>query len=70
MKEIKIPFYIGQPVYYKTDDDQKKHLVTGIIIRSTGIIVEVSREGIKDEAYDFELTTEANQLLKLGIETN
>ncbi|AOR28738.1 hypothetical protein FORMB_16990 [Formosa sp. Hel1_33_131] len=68
MKELKIPFSIGQTVFFKTDEEQKKHIVTGIIIRSTGIVIEVSSNGYEVSAYDFELTTKQNVLVKLGID--
>ena len=70
MKEIKLPFYLGQYVFFKTDEEQRKHIVTGIIIRSTGIVIEVSDSGIKSEVYDFELTAKENVLLKIGINEN
>ncbi|MBD0822629.1 hypothetical protein [Aestuariibaculum marinum] len=68
MEEIFIPFSIGQTVYFKTDEEQRKHLVTGIIIRKTGIIIEVSDKGLTSEVYDFELTAKENILIKMGIE--
>jgi len=68
MKELTIPYYIGQPVYFKTDDEQKKYLITGIIIRSTGIVLEVSNNGYEVSAYDFEISTKQNVLVKLGID--
>lgn len=70
MKEIKLPFYIGQPVFFKTDEEQKRHIVTGIIIRHTGLMIEVSDSGLKSEVCDFELTAKENVLLKMGIDEN
>ena len=67
MKEIDIPFYVGQTVYFKTDEEQKKHLVTGIIIRDTGIVLELSNNGYVVCAYDFEVSAEHNMLVKLGV---
>jgi len=68
MKKLTIPYYIGQWVYFKTDDEQKRYLITGIIIRSTGIVLEVSNNGYEASAYDFEICTKQNVLVKLGID--
>ena len=46
---------------------KKKHLVTGIIIRDTGIVLELSNNGYVVCAYDFEVSAEQNVLVKLGV---
>lgn len=67
MKQINIPYYLGQFVYFKTDEDQKKHIVVGIIIRNEGLCLEVSHNGEVKLVYDFEVTTQSDLLVKLGI---
>lgn len=68
MKEITVPFCIGQIVYFKTDEEQRKYFVTGISIRPDGVSFKVSNNGYETDAYDFELTTKEDTLLKLGID--
>lgn len=53
-------FEIGQEVYLKTDDDQKKRMVCEINVKQTGIIYRLSC-GIADSwHYDFEITADIN----------
>ncbi|WP_142783362.1 hypothetical protein [Changchengzhania lutea] len=67
MNEIKVPFQIGQTVYLITDEEQKIHIVVGIIIRKEGVKIAVSNNGYEIEVYDYELTSIQNTLIKLGI---
>ncbi|MDB0600318.1 hypothetical protein PL373_13200 [Tenacibaculum maritimum] len=68
MKEINIPFNIGQVVFLKTDDEQKKHFVTGIKIRQGGVVYSISHNGYEVDVFDFEISVKENVLIKLGID--
>lgn len=69
MKEIILPFSIGQVVYFKTDNEQLKFTVTAITIRPTGMMIEIGRNEEYFHVYDFELTANENTLIKLGIQS-
>jgi hypothetical protein len=53
-----VTFQIGDEVYRKTDEDQSKCFVTGIIFRPSGVVYLVSSYGCEEEYYDFELSKE------------
>lgn len=61
-------FEIGQTVYLKTDEDQRKHLVTRIILEASNIVYEISCNGYRNEVYDFEISGEVDKNIKMGIE--
>ena len=69
MSEIKIPYTIGGLVFFKNDEEQKEYFITGIIIRKTGIVLELSHCGYETTAYDFEVSTERNILITLGLQS-
>jgi hypothetical protein len=54
---------IGDVVFLKTDTDQKKRLVTGINIRSTGMVYLLSCGVDESYHYDFEITEEIDVLI-------
>ena len=56
-------YKIGGVVYLKTDIDQRKRLVTGINIRSAGIVYLLSCGVEESYHYDFEITEDVNVLI-------
>ena len=54
--EIKTKHSIGDFVYLITDEDQKKRIITGIIIRPSGVIYYVSCGEVETTHYDIEIT--------------
>jgi hypothetical protein len=54
--EIKTKYSIGDFVYLITDEDQKKRIITGIIIRPSGVIYYVSCGDAETTHYDIEIT--------------
>lgn len=58
--ESMIKYRIGEPVFFKTDNDQQEHIVTGYIIRPGAVIYLVSNNGYETRCYDFEITSEKN----------
>lgn len=59
-KWIDLAFEIGQEVYLKTDDDQKKRIVCEVNLKQTGVIYRLCC-GIADSwHYDFEITVDIN----------
>lgn len=61
-------FEIGQTVYLKTDEDQRKYFVTRIIIEVGNMVYEISNNGFRTEVYDFEISDQPDQNIKMGIE--
>lgn len=51
---------IGDVVYLKTDEMQQPYLVRGIIIRSTGVLYELSQSSFVSEHYIFEISKQRN----------
>lgn len=51
-------FEIGQEVYLKTDSDQKRRIITGILMRQSGIIYELYEGKSGSWHYDFEISLE------------
>jgi hypothetical protein len=59
-------FDIGQGVYLATDDEQLKRLVTSIHVHPNNQIVYYLTCGSSvSEHYDFEITSEVNELIKV-----
>jgi hypothetical protein len=54
-----VTFQIGDEVYIKSDDDQMRGFVTGILFRASGVCYFVRSGGnAETEHYDFELSKE------------
>lgn len=69
MKVLKIPveFTFGDEVYLKTDTEQTKRIVTNIILKPKDIVYMVSASGYDDSYhYDFELSSEKDEVLKVS----
>jgi hypothetical protein len=64
---IKNKYEIGDPVYLVTDGEQVIGQVIGIIVTPIGIMYNVRFDCEVMEVYDIEITSEPNQLTKLGI---
>jgi hypothetical protein len=54
---------LGQVVYFKIDAEQVPYMVTGIMVRSSGLTYFVSYCGTEVVAWEYEITTEKNVLL-------
>ena len=55
---FRFEFAIGQLVYYRTDPEQNPHLVTGVVIRATHHVFELSLGTEVSYASAFELQEE------------
>jgi hypothetical protein len=66
-KEINFALDIGQSVYIKTDPDQKECIVTGLVIRQSGIHYLVMFDTRESEHYNFELSEERDMNKVLNI---
>lgn len=51
-----LSFSIGNEVYLKTDPDQLKRIVTGVMIRPNGISYGLTSSTIESWHYDFEIS--------------
>lgn len=60
---IEIKYGFGQPVYLVTDEEQKKRIVTSIIITPKDVIYELYCATECSKHYDFEISTEKNILI-------
>ena len=60
MRITETKYDIQDVVYLVTDQDQLQRIVTGIWIRPTGLMYEVSCAGTLVYAYEFELWHEKN----------
>lgn len=58
-------YEIGDEVYLKTDFDQLLRIVTGIIVRPSCVVYELSQGSANSEHYDFEISREINELIKV-----
>ena len=56
-------FNIGDVVYLKTDNDQKKRLVTGFTIRKNTTLYILSCDVTESYHYDFEITCDVDVLI-------
>jgi hypothetical protein len=63
---IKTDLEWGQVFYMKSDPEQVEHRLTGVIIRpGKAVKFILSHQGDECEVYDFEASTEIDQLKKL-----
>jgi len=58
--KIESKFDIGQIVFLATDSEQRARIVTGIIIRPSGIIYYLTCGSEETTHYDIEFTLEKN----------
>lgn len=57
-------FNIGDYVYLKTDEEQKKRIVTGIGIKSAGLLIYQVCCGVEyTDHYEFEMSETKNVLI-------
>jgi len=61
--DIKTKFDIGQIVFLATDSEQRARIVTGIIIRPSGIIYYLTCGSEETTHYDIEFTLEKNYII-------
>jgi hypothetical protein len=60
-------FKIGQTVYLKTDPEQYEHIITGIMVRTSGLVYELSFCDKTTDHYEFEITADIDNDKKLGF---
>jgi len=60
-----LTYDIGDVVYIKTDEFQKKRVVTGISIKHNGVIYVVTHCTDESYHYDFELSRSEDLLMKI-----
>jgi hypothetical protein len=66
MMVIDNKYEIGEDVYLKTDLDQQLRIVTAIHVHPSGQIIYVLAYGtMASEHYDFEISREVNELIKM-----
>ncbi len=58
-------FKIGQSVYLKTDPEQFERIVFGIYVQQSGLIYELACGEKTSKHFDFEITSEINELKKI-----
>jgi len=63
-KTYKFEHNIGDIVYLRTDINQYQRIITGITIRTAGVLYSVGCGMDESFHYAFELTTEANVLMR------
>jgi hypothetical protein len=66
MMVINNKYNIGDFVYLITDPDQYKRIVTGINVSFSGIMYEVSFGERETPHYEFELSDQINELIKVS----
>lgn len=65
MMVIENKYRLEQIVYLKTDIDQLQRIVTAISARQGSIIYELSCGDKTSSHYDFEMSEEENELIKM-----
>jgi hypothetical protein len=58
-------FKIGDIVFLKTDSEQLPRIVTGILLRNECYIYYLSNTITETTHYDFEISIEVNELVKM-----
>ena len=53
-------YEFGDVVYLKTDPDQRERIVTGLLIRNTHVMYELSYNEITSFHFDVEISKERN----------
>lgn len=68
-KVLRPAFWFGDIVFLKTDQEQKKRIVTDIEFRANELtaVYHVNSDGIQTAHYEFELTTERNEMMAMGV---
>jgi hypothetical protein len=64
---IKNKFDIGQPVFLVTDPEQVPGMVVYITVVPNGLLYGVRFDTEVLELHDIEITTEVNDIIRLGI---
>ncbi len=62
---IKNEYNIGDFVYIKTDPHQERGIITGIILSPGTILYRVSIKTSTNDFYEFELSSEVDELIKV-----
>lgn len=57
--------YLGDICYLKTDPDQRKRIVVGIMLKPGAILYELAMGGSLTLHYDFEVSKEEDKLMKM-----
>ena len=61
--EIKTKYDIGHVVFLITDSEQKSRLITGILIRPSGVVYYLISGDSETQHYDLEIAKEKNYVL-------
>ena len=67
-KKVEVPFQFGETAYIKHDIEQLPRMVTGLSLRSNGWVIELSQGLDVSSHWEFEVSRDENQSVKLGIE--
>ncbi|MDO6389016.1 hypothetical protein Q4E40_02670 [Pontibacter sp. BT731] len=59
---------LGDLVYLATDPDQSQRMVTAVKFGGSSMLYTVSCGTQDSEHYEYELTTERNESIRLGLE--
>lgn len=59
-------YELRQEVYLRTDMDQLKRIVTAITIRHTGLLYELSCGERNSSHYEFEISGEVDETIKIS----
>jgi len=62
---ITTKFDIGSIVYLITDKEQLPRMVTGIVIKASGIIYELDQGTTSTRHYEIEMSDTINELIKV-----
>jgi hypothetical protein len=63
MMFVEEAYQLGETVYLKTDTEQLARIVTGLMIRPTGIMYYISCELDETTHYDIELSRQKNIMI-------
>ena len=66
--KLNIDFKIGQTVFLKTDTEQFERLVTGYMVEQKSITYSLACGEITTDHYSFEITSDKNIMIGLGLE--
>ncbi len=69
MMLIESKYELGEEVFLKTDDEQKRRIVKQICLSSKGMEYNLVNGTVSTWHSDFEISSESNVLVKTGVDT-
>lgn len=63
-KWIELAFDVGQVVYLKTDEDQKKRIVYSIELKQSGVLYGLAQGNTTSWHFDFEISETCDIVVK------